>query len=50
MTMTSTRVFDEWRDKSLDDALLECRDQVESPDFETVQRWRDNGGKVAGQC
>jgi benzoyl-CoA reductase subunit C len=48
MTMTSTRVFDEWRDKSLDDALLECRDQVESPEFETVQRWRDSGGKVAG--
>jgi len=48
MTTTTTRVFDEWRDKSLDDALLECRDQVESPDFETVQRWRDAGGKVAG--
>jgi benzoyl-CoA reductase subunit C len=41
-------VFDEWRDKSIDDALLECRDQVESPEFETVQRWRDSGGKVAG--
>ena len=48
MTMTATRVFDEWRDKSLDDALLECRDQVESPEFETVQRWREAGGKVAG--
>ena len=48
MTMTATRVFEEWRDKSLDDALLECRDQVESPDFDTVQRWRDAGGKVVG--
>jgi benzoyl-CoA reductase subunit C len=48
MTMTATRVFTEWRDKSLDDALGECRDMVESPDFETVQRWRDGGGKVAG--
>jgi benzoyl-CoA reductase subunit C len=48
MTMTATRVFTEWRDKSLDDALVECRDMVESPDFETVQRWRDAGGKVAG--
>ncbi len=48
MTMTATRTFDEWRNKSLDDALLECRDMVESPDFETVQRWRDAGGKVAG--
>ncbi|HEC08222.1 MAG TPA: hypothetical protein ENI86_01490 [Acidimicrobiales bacterium] len=45
---TATRVFPEWRDKSLDDALLECRDQVESPDFETVRRWREAGGKVAG--
>ena len=48
MTLTATRVFTEWRDKSLDDALVECRDMVESPDFETVQRWRDAGGKVAG--
>ncbi len=48
MTMTATRVFTEWRDKSLDDALVECRDMVESPDFETVQRWRDAGGKVVG--
>jgi benzoyl-CoA reductase subunit C len=48
MTMMATRVFTEWRDKSLDDALGECRDMVESPDFETVQRWRDAGGKVAG--
>ena len=48
MTLTATRVFAEWRDKALDDALGECRDTVESPDFETVQRWRDAGGKVAG--
>ncbi|GMQ93599.1 MAG: (R)-2-hydroxyisocaproyl-CoA dehydratase subunit beta [Acidimicrobiia bacterium] len=48
MTLTATRVFAEWRDKSLDDALAECRDAVESPDFETVQRWRDEGGKVVG--
>lgn len=47
-TGVQTRVFPEWRDKSLDDALLECRDQVESPDFEIVQRWRDGGGKVLG--
>jgi len=48
MTPTPVQTFPEWRDKSLDDALLECRDQVESPDFETVKRWRDAGGKVAG--
>ncbi len=48
MTQTATRVFDEWRGKSLDDALYECRELIESPDFETVRRWRDAGGKVAG--
>ncbi len=48
MTLTATRVFDEWRDKTLDDVLLECRDQVESGDFDTVTRWQEAGGKVAG--
>ncbi len=48
MTVTATRVFEEWRDKSLDDALLECRDAVESPDFDAVRRWREAGGKVIG--
>jgi len=47
-TMATTRVFEEWRGKNLDDALLECRDQVESPDFDPVARWRAEGGKVAG--
>ncbi len=48
MTVTATRTFDEWRNKTLDDALLECRDIVESPDFLPVRRWREAGGKVAG--
>ncbi len=48
MTLTATRTFEEWRNLSLDDSLLQCRDQVESPDFETVRRWREAGGKVAG--
>jgi len=48
MTLTATRTFDEWHSKSLDDALGECRDMVESPDFDTVQRWRQDGGKVVG--
>ena len=48
MNPTTPPVFHEWRDKSLDDALLECRDMVESPDFETVARWRESGGKVGG--
>ncbi len=45
---TTDRVFPEWRGKSLDDALLECRDQVESAEFQTVARWREAGGLVAG--
>ncbi|MBC8195783.1 MAG: 2-hydroxyacyl-CoA dehydratase [Acidimicrobiia bacterium] len=45
---TTLPVFHEWRDKSLDDALLECCYMVESPDFETVARWRESGGKVVG--
>ena len=43
--MTTERVFPEWRQKSLDDALYECREMVESPDFVTVSRWRANGGR-----
>lgn len=42
------RVFPEWRGKDLDEALLECRELVDSPDFVTVSRWRDAGGKVGG--
>jgi benzoyl-CoA reductase subunit C len=41
-------VFPEWRDKPLDDALIECRDLVESTDFVTAKRWREAGGKIAG--
>ncbi len=48
MTVTTTRVFPEWLNKSLDDALLECREMVESPEFETVARWREGGGLVVG--
>lgn len=48
MTIAAVRVFPEWRAKSLDDALFECRDLVESPDFTTVTRWREQGGKVGG--
>ncbi len=43
-----TGVFDEWRDKPLDDVLHACRELVEDVDFPTVKRWRDEGGKVAG--
>lgn len=48
MTLTAIRTFEEWRNKTLDDALFECREMIESPEFETVRRWREAGGKVAG--
>lgn len=48
MTIAAVRVFPEWRAKSLDEALFECRDLVESPDFITATRWREHGGKIGG--
>jgi benzoyl-CoA reductase subunit C len=42
------RVFDEWRNRSLDDALYECREMLEDMTFPTVRRWREAGGKVVG--
>lgn len=44
----TTRVFEEWRGKSLDDALYECREMFEDTGFPTVNRWRDGGGKLIG--
>jgi len=43
-----TRVFDNWRDKPLDDLLYECRELLEDTNFPTVRRWREAGGKVVG--
>jgi benzoyl-CoA reductase subunit C len=43
-----TFVLDDWKQESLDDILLMCRDLVEDPDFPTVKRWREAGGKVLG--
>lgn len=42
------QVFPEWRDRSLDQILYECRELVEDMDFPTVRRWRAAGGKVIG--
>jgi benzoyl-CoA reductase subunit C len=42
------RVFDEWRDKPLEEVLYECREMLEDTTFPTVRRWRDAGGKVIG--
>ena len=41
-------VFDEWRGKPLDEVLYLCRDLIEDPEFPTVRRWREQGGKVLG--
>jgi benzoyl-CoA reductase subunit C len=41
-------VFDDWRDKPLDEVLQLCRELVEDPDYPTVRRWREAGGKVVG--
>lgn len=46
--MSEMRVFPEWRNKSLDETLYECREMLEDTSFPTVSRWRDAGGKVAG--
>ncbi|MEK6573771.1 MAG: 2-hydroxyacyl-CoA dehydratase [Chloroflexota bacterium] len=44
----TTRVLDGLPYESLDDALNLCRELVEDPDFPTVKRWREAGGKVVG--
>jgi benzoyl-CoA reductase subunit C len=41
-------VFNEWRDKPLDEMLMACRELVEDPEFPTVKAWRHAGGKVVG--
>jgi benzoyl-CoA reductase subunit C len=41
-------VLDDYSSMSVEEAILMCRDLVEDPDFPTVKRWRDNGGKVVG--
>ncbi|MCP4448282.1 MAG: hypothetical protein GY811_23525 [Myxococcales bacterium] len=44
----SKAVLDKWKDSDLSDVLLMCRDLVEDPEFPTVKRWREEGGKVLG--
>ncbi len=41
-------IFHEWQNRSLDDAIYECRELFEDTTFPTVKRWRDRGGKVVG--
>jgi benzoyl-CoA reductase subunit C len=47
-SMSDMQVFPEWRDKSLEEILYECRELLEDTSFPTVRRWREAGGKVAG--
>ena len=44
----SESIFHEWHDRSLDDAIYECRELFEDTTFPTVKRWRERGGKVVG--
>lgn len=44
----SESIFHEWQDRSLDDAIYECRELFEDTTFPTVKRWRERGGKVVG--
>ena len=41
-------IFHEWQNRSLDDALYECRELFEDTTFPTVKRWRERSGKVVG--
>lgn len=41
-------IFNEWRNRSLGDALYECRELLEDTTFPTLKRWRERGGKVIG--
>ncbi|MEK7729669.1 MAG: 2-hydroxyacyl-CoA dehydratase family protein [candidate division KSB1 bacterium] len=42
------QVFAGWQGKPLEEILLLCRDLVEDPEYPTVRRWRERGGKVVG--
>ena len=44
----SLKIFDGWQGKPLREILDRCRELVEDPDYPTVRRWREAGGKVVG--
>src|SRR5215471_12048176 len=46
--MIDEPIFPEWRNRSLDDALYECRELFEDTTFPTLRRWREHGGKIVG--
>lgn len=41
-------IFPEWQNRSLADALYECRELFEDTTFPTLKRWRERGGKAIG--
>ena len=46
--MMTDPIFPEWRNRTLDDALYECRELFEDTTFPTLKRWRERGGKIVG--
>ncbi len=42
------QIFTEWQGQSLEKIMMRCRELVEDPEYPTVRRWRENGGKVVG--
>ena len=45
---SQVRTFPEWEGKPIEEVLYLCRELVEDPEFPTVRRWREAGGKVVG--
>lgn len=41
-------LFEDWRGRDLEGILAACVDLAEDPDFPTVRRWRERGGRVLG--
>ncbi len=48
MTTAQTTLLAPWKDKPLEAILAMARELLEDPDFPTVRRWREAGGKVIG--
>ncbi len=46
--MAMPHLLDSYENMSIGDAIIMCRDLVEDPEFPTVKKWREAGGKVVG--